>query len=397
MNYCNSAKFNSQNIKLVSFISFFLGFSQALLIYIMSSYFKEAFNTENVGVGYFIGHVCVLFILFNFHKIIKKIGKINAFIFTLLSKIILLSFLSVIEPSFIGAIFLIFYIILGAINWVSLDIILESFSSDHQAGRIRGLYLMMISIGFILGPIVSTQLLERLDFSFVFLLALCVDVAIIIFAAKKLQKINHNIHDHLSILKLFKKVKKRKNILRIYYISFILEFFYAVMIIYTPIYLRNLGVSWENIGLIFTFMLLPFILLSFPVGFLADKKYGEKEMLIVAILIMGFSVLGMYFINQTGILIWGVILFLTRVGASMVQILRDSYFYKRIDGQDVDIIDFYRTSVPMGYIGASLVTTLLLLIFPLNSLFLFLAAGIFSALYPAFRLMDSHVFSGTES
>ncbi len=391
-----SKKSNPRRIKLVGFISFFLGFSQALLAYVMSSYLKESLQTENVGLGYFFGYACALLALLNFHKIIGRFGKGNAFIFTLLGKIVILAFLVTLTPSIWGVVLLVGYIILGTLNWASLDVILESFSVDRRTGRIRGFQLMLIDAGFILGPLVSTQILEQLDFSFIFLTVFCVDVLAVLLAAKGLRGINHDFHIQLNVSDLLMKIGKRKNILRIYYISFVLDFFYAVMVIYTPLYLRSLGISWENIGLIFTFMLLPFIILPIPVGFLADRKFGEKEMLIAAILITGFFVSVIYFINHPSVWIWGGILFLTRVGASMIQTLRDSYFYKRINGQDVDVIYFYRTSIPVGYIAASAATTVFLLFFPLQALFLFLALVVFSALYPAFRIADSHVFSETE-
>jgi len=70
-------------------------------------------------------------------------------------------------------------------------------------------------------------------------------------------------------------------------------------------------------------------------------------------------------------------------------VLRDSYFYKRIDSRDVDFIHFYRTAMPVGYITASLVSFFILAFFPIKILFIFMALLVFSALLPAFFLLDS--------
>ncbi|MCK4553712.1 MFS transporter, partial [Candidatus Parcubacteria bacterium] len=137
------------------------------------------------------------------------------------------------------------------------------------------------------------------------------------------------------------------------------------------------------------FMLIPFVLLEYPAGFLADRKLGEKEMLIVALFIIGLSTFWLYFIDSVNPYLWGVSLFVTRIGASLLEIMRDSYFYKRIDGHDVDIINFFRTSSPTGYILGAILSGILLLFFPLKSVFILVALLAFSGLYPAFKLVDN--------
>jgi len=201
--------------------------------------------------------------------------------------------------------------------------------------------------------------------------------------------INHTFHKKETVLALLKRAWQRKNIIRIYYISFILEFFYAIMIIFTPLYLLGLGFSWIQIGTIFSIMLVPFVLIQYPIGILADKETGEKELIALSLFIMGFSTLAFYYIKSTDIFILGAILFMTRVGASLIEILRDSYFYKRIDSRDIDLIDFFRTSKSLAYILAAGVSSILLLKLPIDFLFFFLAVVIFSGLYPTFKLKDN--------
>jgi MFS family permease len=381
---------NKKKIKVIETFSFLTGFAQAVMAYIMSSYFKESLGTENFGIYYSIAYVLVLVSLLNFHKILKKFGKSDVFFATFLAKIIILAFLATVAPSFSGAILLVLYIFMGSVNAVSLDSILESCSVDAKSGRIRGMHLMILDAGFLLGPILSTQLLEGFNFQVVFVASLVIDVAAILFMSLGLGKINEKFRQRETIINLLKKAFKRKNIIRIYYISFVLEFFYALMLIYTPIYLLNLGVSWEKIGIIFTIMLIPFVILPYPAGFLADKKWGEKKLLIAAIFIMGVSTFYIYFIHSTEIWIWALAMFATRIGASLIQTLRDSYFYKRIDGKDVDLIDFFRTAMPVAYILAPAVSAVALLFFPLKAMFLIVGIVVLSALYPAFRLVNNH-------
>jgi MFS family permease len=258
-----------------------------------------------------------------------------------------------------------------------------------MSGRIRGLYLTIANMGFMLGPFLSLNLLDMYSFRGIFAVVSVIDITIFVLALYGLRGINHTVHRESSIIALFKKVFRRANIVKIYYISYVLDFFYATMLIYSPMYLKSIGFELQEIGIIFTIMLLPFIFLQYPVGVLADKKMGEKELLVVALSIMCLSVLSIYFISSTSVVVWGLILLMTRVGASMLEILRDSYFYKRIDGEDIELIDFYRTSKSVGYISFSLVSVVLLSFLPIKIVFILLSVIVLTSLYPAFHLVDN--------
>jgi MFS family permease len=382
-------KLDSVRIKITSFISFLMGFAQAAMVYVLSSYFKLASGTENVGIFYAVVYVIVLLILLNFHKVVRKLGKATVYYLAVLIKIIVLVFLVMLAPSKLGMIFLMVYIIAGALEWTSLDVILESFSKDTMSGRIRGFHLTVLNAGFVFGPFVSTYILDKIGFQSVFIFSLIFNSLVFTLSLMSFNKINHKFEQKLKTSELLKKVIARKNVMRIYYISIVLEFFYSVMVIYTPIYLRDLGFSWGNIGLIFTVMLIPFVLFSYPIGYLADKKTGEKELLIFSLFVMGISTATLYFIGSADILIWSIVLFATRIGASFIGVLQDSYFYKRIDGCDVDIIDFFRTSIPVGYITGAIFSSFIIFFLPIKAVFILAGLVILSALYPAFKLKDN--------
>ena len=377
--------------KVIGFISFFLGFSQAVLIYVMSTYFKEASGTENVGGFYFVAYLILLSILLNLHKLARKLGKTSIFLLILGFKIVSLVFLANSHPSYWGIFILMLYVISSGLEWGSLDTILESFSCDKESGRIRGKHLTILNAGFLLGPFVSTRLLGMFDFYGIFVFLLVFNILVFFYALIKLRDTNGKPQTDISIINLFKKVFKRKNVMAIYYISFVLEFFFALMIIYMPIYLMDLGLNWNQIGVIFSVMLLPFVFLQYPMGFLADKKIGEKKLLILALFIMAISSVIVYLTNSTSIFLWSLVMLATRIGAAMVEILRDSYFYKRIDGEDVDLIGFFRTAMPVGYVLAAVLSFILLLFLPLSAIFILSALVVFSALAPAYYLAESRL------
>lgn len=380
---------NHRKIKIINFVSFLIGFSQATVVYVFSTYFKVSSGTENVGVFYFISYLLVLIFLLNLHKAVRKLGKSNVFCLAILVKIIVMVFLVLLPPAWYAIPFLALYMICISLIWTSLDVILESFSADKVSGRVRGLHLTIFNAGFLLGPLISAQLMNSFSFSGIFIFSLIADALVLIFSLIGLRNVNHEFKQKLEIIDVIKKVSRRKDLLRIYWISFALEFFYALMVIYTPIYLLDIGMSWQQIGVIFTIMLLPFVILQYPAGFLADKKMGEKELIIFSIIFMLCSTLGIFFFNSRSILAWGVILFATRIGAALVEILRDSYFYKKIDGHDVDLINFFRTAMPFGYVLAAAFSSLVLFFLPLKYVFVLIAIVLFFSLFQAIKLKDN--------
>lgn len=382
-------EYSAGKVNVISIISFLMGFAQATIIYTMSSYFKMATGSENVGFFYFLAYSIVLIALFNFHKVVKVFGKSNAFYFSLFFKIIAIAVLMVFPVSFWTIIPLVLYLIFSGLEWAGLDIILESFSEDRRSGRIRGKHLTLINSGFIFGPFLAARLMDSYNYYGIFLFIFIVNSIILLISLFGFRHVNHRFEGQVTVRDLVRKVFLRSNILRIYYISFILEFFFAVMVVYSPIYLQDLGMSWDKIGLIFTIMLLPFVLVQYPMGIIADKKTGEKEALIASIVIMGIASIAVCYIQGTNFLVWTIVLFSTRIGAALIEVLRDSYFYKRIDAHDVDLINFFRSSMPLGYIAASMVSIIMLQFFSIKNIFLILALFVFSALVPAFFLIDN--------
>ncbi len=390
MPFGHREKMEKNKIKLISFITFLNGFSQSVVVYVLSTFFEKSSGTVNVGIFYALAYSLALITFLNLHKVVKKIGKARTFLFLVLLKIGALAFLIFLGISKLSVLGAIFYLFSTAAEWTMLDVILESFSTDRASGRIRGWHLTIYNTGFLFGPFLAVKLLERFDFSGIFALAFFLSSLILIISLWGLREVNQAFSKKLGVKELFLKIWRRKNLVRIYCISFVLEAFFALMVIYVPLYLVNsLDFSWSQIGKVFTVMLIPFVILQYPMGFLADKKFGEKEFIIFSLVLMGISTLGVYFVSSRSLLVWSTVLFATRIGAAIIEVLRDSYFYKQIDGRDVDIIDFFRTAMPAGYIFSTTLSSLVLIFFSLKATFILVTFLIFLALYPAFGLRDS--------
>ena len=380
---------DKNKLRIVNFISFFIGFSQALVIYVISSYFVRLSGQEDISIYYLLAYLIVLWALLNLHKYVHQLGKVRVFIFSSLFKIVFNILIIAMPFSWWTIVFLIMYIIAMGVEWVNMDSLFETFSTDKVSGTVRGLHLTLVNLGFLFGPFLSMTLWEKFDFEGIFLVALILNIFIFLFSLIYLIDIQAGFNKQVRSLEVIILAVKNKDVFLIYYISFVLEFFYALMIIYTPIYLHKvLDFSVLETGNIFTIMLIPFVLLQYPAGVLADKKMGEKKLLIVAIIIMALATLVCFFFAPKILIFWGIVLFFTRIGAALIEILRDSYFYKLIDRRDVDFINFFRSAMPLAYVAAAGVSAILLLYFPIKSVFLIVFLVTLSALIPAFKLKD---------
>lgn len=376
-------------IRLISLLSFGIGFLDAFFIYILSSYFSAITGTANVGVFYFLGYSVVLVALFYLQPLIRAMGKVRILYLCLGITISATAILVSAANPWVSMGMALVLIVTTNVTWVALDILLESFSKDHYSGRIRGLYLTIMNAGLLAAPFLSLETLDRFNYEGVFLVLVFGYIIIFLVALLGFRTDNRVFQEKLRLSFTIKKMLGERNLLRIYGVSFAMEFFYALMIIYTPLYLRSLEYSWGEIGTIFTIMLVPFVLLQYPLGILADYYFGEKEMLIVSIAITTVATLVLPFLGSGNVFAWALALFMTRVGIAGIEILRDSYFYKQIDGNDMDIIAFFRTTRPLANIFGAILSILVLLFLPLGSIFFFVAAVSFASLIVAYYLNDT--------
>ena len=162
------------------------------------------------------------------------------------------------------------------------------------------------------------------------------------------------------------------------------------MVVYMPIHLHDhIGFDWPTISIIFTIMLLPFILFEIPAGRIADKWCGEKELLSAGFIVTALFTMVIPFILIPSFIIWTAILFMTRVGASVVEISTESYFFKHVEGNDADIISFFRMARPLAYIAGPIVAMIALNFLPFQYIFLVLGIIMFFGLKYSLALKDT--------
>jgi hypothetical protein len=351
----------------------FVSFHYALVIYINSSFLSNYFSATQVSALYLIGSILDTILLLNASKILQKVGSykftLGAITFELLST---LGLMSSNNPTLVALYFLI-HVFTISILLFNMDVFVESVSPDEsKTGGIRAVYLTLTNIAIVVSPSLVALLVLGKDYSLVYFLSSLFLLPLYYFI-RKFKRVKPTHVKHINIRETIAVYAKDKDLYNIFISQSILQLFYAFMVIYMPVYLNiYIGFSWAEIGVMFTIMLLPFILLELPIGELADLKYGEKEFLTIGFIIAGLSVLFMSFVTVKIFWIWAMILFISRIGASFIEISNESYFFKHVNQEKTDIISFFRISRPLSFMLAPLIATVLLQFISFQYMFIFL-------------------------
>ncbi len=372
-------------------VSFTLAIGLALTSYIDSSFIEEFIKKEYVGLLFTLSSLGTLIYLSKLPHILQKFGvkkvlQATSLIY-ILSVIALILLKDVIALSFV---FLIYYISAVA-TYLTIDVIIQHYSKGKEIGNIRGFYLTIYNLAFLIAPFISGVVISRTGFEGVYILSAVFVLLMILFFMKEFKDENFfPIRNNSSFFKNFLEVMKNKDLRHVYLVTLVLYFFFAWMTIYMPIYLHdNIGFSWQEIGAIFAIMHIPYVLFDIPWGKIADKILGEKEIMGAGIVIIGLSTISIGLITSNLFWVWACALALTRLGASMIQVTTESYFFKKIKDTDTDKISIFRNTSPVAILIAPIIATVCLTVASLSQLFIILGAIVLLALIPNYKLHDT--------
>jgi MFS family permease len=344
-----------------------------------------------VGTLFSLAAIVSIPILIYLPKALHKTGNIRVTLIALILEGIALFGLTFSTSLLIVALAFIAHYILIRVLFLNTDIILETLSLDSATGRIRGVFLTAVNVGLVLSPIISGFLLRESNaYTRIFFASIAALIPTIIFLLMSLRHFKDSPQTHTSLLPALCSFWKRPALRNIFFANFLLRMFYAVMVVYMGIYLHTtVGMPWSDIGIVFTIMLVPFALFSYPLGRLADLYWGEKEMLIGGFIFTGITTFSIAWIGTTNILVWASILLATRIGAATIEIMTESYFFKQIGKEDVAIVSLYRIVEPVGYVVAPLLFSISLMFIDVRFVFVVLGILMLVGILPVSVLRDT--------
>jgi len=377
------------------FVIYLLGFLftlHAALPSYVNSTFLARFTSENfVGIMYTLSALLTIAAFIVVPKILRKFGNYKTIMGMLVVDFVSIIGLTFTHNNFLISVFFITSFVTVALIGFNIDIFLESFSRNSTTGKTRGTFLSTANTAWIIAPLVGSMILTDGDYWKIFLATALLLLPIIFFVHNNLKKFKDPEYKHVRLRVTAKEIFRDKNIRDIFVVGFLLQFFYSWMVIYTPIYLyTHIGFSWQEIGIIFSIMLLPFVLTEAPLGKLADRKWGEKEVMSVGFIVMALATGLIAFVETKNLALWAILLFITRIGAAMVEIMSETYFFKKVHSSKADVIGFFRTMRPWAYIVSPVLATALFSVdLPIKYIFIFLAVIMFLGLHWSLELKDT--------
>ena len=371
-------------------LGFFFALTAALPAYVNSEFLSQFVGTKSVGIIYAVSSLIALVLFTKIGKLLKQFGGYKiALTLAIVGFVSLIGLTFVREPLFI-TLFFIAFDIMAIMLYFTMDIFLETSLQDRVTGTVRGTFLIINNTAWIMAPILAGLIVSHNSYWKVYLASAAVLLPVIIIIVNSFRGFHDSTYENNSFLTILTSLPKHKSTYKILSTNFILQLFYSWMVIYTPIYLRTyMGFDWQAIGIMFTVMLFPFAILEAPLGRLADEKWGEKEMLTGGLVIMGVSTMLLTFIPNANFLVWTAALLTTRIGASIVEIMSETYFFKKTGEKQPEIVSLFRMTKPLAFITGPLVATILLQFIPYNFLFLILGIIMFWGLRYSLTLKDT--------
>ena len=372
---------------------FLFSLTFALPLYINSSFLATLVSEKLIGFLYAAEAAFSFLLLLQFPRILQKLGNWRAaLLFVALQGLALLALAYFKTPLLIIPVFIATQVFGGLILF-NFDVFFEAFSKDKQTGEIRGLMLTVVNIAILLGPLTSGIILTDGDYFRVYLAAAALLIPVFLILAARLKGFEDPHYKKIPYLLTLKKIifasHPQDEIRHAVLAGLFMRFFFSWMVIYMPLYLHaSLGFDWKEIGIMFTVMLLPFVLFEAPLGKIVDAKGNEKSVLISGFLITTFFTALLPFIATHTVLLWALLLFGTRVGMSFVEIASESYFFKHISARDTDTLSLFRNTRPIAYLAGAASASILLFIVPLQFLFLILALLMLCGAWNASMMKD---------
>jgi MFS family permease len=367
----------SRTLFAVYLMGFLIAFHTALPTYINSS-FLNVFLSENlVGVVYVLGSIFTIISFFFTPSILRRFGNYKTALFLIILEICSLVGLAFLNSSpWLLLLFMLNLVTIPLVYFLT-DIFLESASTNGKTGIVRGVYLTAVNLAWAASPLISGLILTDGDYWKIYLASAVFLLPVILILLTDLRRHKDSEYQTTRVWQTTKIIWRNVNLRNIFLANFLLLFFYSWMTIYTPLYLhKDLGFSWGEIGVIFSIMLLPFVFIQLPLGRLADTRWGEKEILSWGFVIMAIATGTLSFVGPGQMFLLAGVLFITRIGAAAVEIMCDTYFFKKVDSQDTNVISFFRMCGLSAYVIGPLFATVIINLFSFEIKYLFLVLSL---------------------
>lgn len=351
----------------------FYMFHRFILGYVQSSFLSQFLTEQQIGIAFSAGAGIALLTFFMFVWGLRTFGAHTFFVVVAAIQAavaILLAFTTELLPA------LIFFVItftLSQVLYYSLDVFIELYSrNEAETGRVRGTFLTVMTVSAIAASLLMGLLVGDDEYWKAYLAAavLLLPMIFIVGQATK-NPPRPKYREPVSLLPTATCVMGHKNLRLIMFLHFLLQLAFSWFVVYIPLYLiQHVGFDWLTFGSLVALGFVGYIVTEYPAGWIADNILGEKELLVAGFIILAGSFIAMSFITAASVLVWGLVFFVSRVGAGFVESMSETFFFKHVDGGDTNTMALFRMLQPLSVLIGPLIVSGLLLFAPFQYVFM---------------------------
>ena len=372
----------------LSFGNFFICMHYALMLYITTPYLASVMREEYVGLVLSAGALVTLATFPFVPRVVRALGPRRLAVWALAASASILLFLALYPSAYLVIFAFVLFLALAPVIGYFLDLLLEASTEDEgSTGKVRTLYITFGNIAYLTGALLVGLLLGPTNaYSLVLYVAAfsVIPFALLLLFAK-VPDGNPPVFAHM--LEVVKCLWKDADTRAVTVAYGTLQFFFYLVPYFTPLYLHSvLGIPWSELGLVYALTIIPFLLLEYPAGWLADHLWGDKELMAVGFLIMGVATAAFAFSTAaTPLLTIAIVLLVTRIGAAIAEAMCETHFFRRVSERDANSVGVFRMMRPVGALLGPLFASVLLLVSDFSIMFfsagiLIIAVGVAGAL-----------------
>lgn len=381
-----------QKIHKTYILSFLFALHVAIAAYINSSFLTQIVSENYVGLIFSIGSIISLVFLSQSSSVLKSFGNRKLALSFITMNILGISGMILSQNPILTGISFVIFNVTNILFFFCIDIFVEHFSDRNTIGKARGVYLTIYNIGWMTSPFI-TGFLTTLGYGYipVYMMSLIIALVVMTGFIFWIPSFTDASYAKVPFIQAYKFLRAKHHLGAINIINFILQFFYVWMVIYTPIYLtEHIGFTWNSLSIIFTVMLIPFVVMPISISRAITKfNLHKTKLIIIGTLIMSTATILVAFNHTNNIVLWAVLLCMTRIGASTVEAVSEIYFFTHVKEEDAHLLSLFRDMAPLSYLVAPLLGTAVLSLLPFNYLFIALGIIVLCILYYVPRLKHS--------
>ncbi len=381
----------SHIIYTIAIIGFIFTLQVVIPMYSNSSFLGIFADEQTIGFIYMSGAALSILAFLFAPTMIRRLGNYTtAMILICIQIAVFYGLIASTSPVTLTSLFIIQTAVTALIS-LCLDIFLEVYTDGSSIGAVRGLYTATLNASWVIAPLIGSMLISgNSNFRNTYVAALAMLFPLLYLVYKNFPRFKDPNYYHLSPWQLVKHISSNISWTKLLLANLILQIFYSWMVVYSPIYLnKTIGFNWEQIGIILVVMLLPFPLIQYQLGKLADTKYGEKEIMAIGFAILGISTIFLSFVTVKSVLVWSVLLFITRIGAAAAEIMMETYFFKTVSIRDSAVLGTFRITRPLSYFIAPIIMMVGLLFTSNQNMFAVIGIVSLLGIWPALMIKDT--------